>query len=305
MASATSHEFGDVGGRAEPVLVEGGPGDREGVVHADRLAGDLAPVAEDREVGREVGEAAGRRARRLEAVVLRHEEPGGPDRLDGGDPAVRHDERRLEAEAARDGCRHEEEDQPDVREDRRELRVLVPVSVEVGPSLRLLLPDPVARPPERTGDRLGVEPVGERPPGEPRVEVGVGLDHPDLVGRCPEAREPVDRADHDREEEDDEREAEPPGVEDGEGEAAIFLSFFSIFFTLNKKINKYLNFQIFFNKYKIQRKDIDLKVKKDSGLFFISKAVTVVQGVASFHLKTNHRHPIVEPILEIYKQLRD
>jgi hypothetical protein len=23
------------------------------------------------------------------------------------------------------------------------------------------------------------------------------------------------------------------------------------------------------------------------------------------HLKTNHRHPIVEPILEIYKQLRD
>lgn len=50
---------------------------------------------------------------------------------------------------------------------------------------------------------------------------------------------------------------------------------------------------------------IDLKVKKDSGLFFISKAVTVVPGVASFHLKTNHRHPIVEPILEIYKQLRD
>jgi phosphate starvation-inducible protein PhoH len=50
---------------------------------------------------------------------------------------------------------------------------------------------------------------------------------------------------------------------------------------------------------------IDLKQKKDSGLFFMSRAVTSVSGVASIHLKTNHRHPIVEPILEIYKQLRD
>jgi hypothetical protein len=37
----------------------------------------------------------------------------------------------------------------------------------------------------------------------------------------------------------------------------------------------------------------------------MSKAVTTVPGVALMHLKTNHRHPIVEPILEIYKQLRD
>jgi len=50
---------------------------------------------------------------------------------------------------------------------------------------------------------------------------------------------------------------------------------------------------------------IDLKIKKESGLFFMSKAVTTVPGVALMHLKTNHRHPIVEPILEIYKQLRD
>ena len=51
---------------------------------------------------------------------------------------------------------------------------------------------------------------------------------------------------------------------------------------------------------------IDLKQKKDSGLFFVSKAVSqAVEGVCHFHLKTNHRHPIVEPILEIYKTLRE
>ena len=50
---------------------------------------------------------------------------------------------------------------------------------------------------------------------------------------------------------------------------------------------------------------IDLKFKKDSGLYFVSKAVSSIDGVSHFHLKTNHRHPIVEPILEIYKTLRD
>jgi phosphate starvation-inducible PhoH-like protein len=51
---------------------------------------------------------------------------------------------------------------------------------------------------------------------------------------------------------------------------------------------------------------IDLKNKKDSGIFFFNKAIAgKVEGVGSFNLKTNHRHPIIEPILEIYKQLRD
>jgi phosphate starvation-inducible PhoH-like protein len=51
---------------------------------------------------------------------------------------------------------------------------------------------------------------------------------------------------------------------------------------------------------------IDLKNKKESGLFFFNKAIAgQVEGVASMHLKTNHRHPIIEPILNIYKQLRD
>ena len=50
----------------------------------------------------------------------------------------------------------------------------------------------------------------------------------------------------------------------------------------------------------------DLKNRKDSGLFFLNKAVAnSIPGIINMHLKTNHRHPIVEPILEIYKQLRD
>jgi len=51
---------------------------------------------------------------------------------------------------------------------------------------------------------------------------------------------------------------------------------------------------------------IDLRNRKESGLFFFNKAIAGhVKGVASVHLKTNHRHPILEPILEIYKTLRD
>jgi phosphate starvation-inducible PhoH-like protein len=51
---------------------------------------------------------------------------------------------------------------------------------------------------------------------------------------------------------------------------------------------------------------IDLKNKKESGLFFFTKAIAgQVPGVVSMHLKTNHRHPIIAPILEIYKTLRD
>jgi phosphate starvation-inducible PhoH-like protein len=50
---------------------------------------------------------------------------------------------------------------------------------------------------------------------------------------------------------------------------------------------------------------IDLKSRNESGMFFVNKAVAkAVEGVESFHLKTNHRHPIVEKVLEIYKQLK-
>lgn len=50
---------------------------------------------------------------------------------------------------------------------------------------------------------------------------------------------------------------------------------------------------------------IDLRDKKDSALIYLNKAVPgVVPGVKSINLKTNHRHPIVEDILNVYKQLR-
>ena len=48
----------------------------------------------------------------------------------------------------------------------------------------------------------------------------------------------------------------------------------------------------------------DLKDKKMSGLYFLNKAIAGhVPGTAAIHLKTNHRHEIVEPILAIYKEL--
>ena len=48
----------------------------------------------------------------------------------------------------------------------------------------------------------------------------------------------------------------------------------------------------------------DLKDRKMSGLYFINKAIAGhVPGTASVCLKTNHRHEIVEPILNIYKEL--
>jgi phosphate starvation-inducible protein PhoH len=48
----------------------------------------------------------------------------------------------------------------------------------------------------------------------------------------------------------------------------------------------------------------DLKERKMSGLYFLNKAIAGhVPGTAAIHLKTNHRHEIVEPILAIYKEL--
>jgi phosphate starvation-inducible PhoH-like protein len=47
----------------------------------------------------------------------------------------------------------------------------------------------------------------------------------------------------------------------------------------------------------------DLKERKMSGLYFLNKAVAGhIPGTAAVHLKTNHRHEIVEPILSIYKE---
>ena len=50
---------------------------------------------------------------------------------------------------------------------------------------------------------------------------------------------------------------------------------------------------------------VDLKNKKDSGFHFVCTNFKNVDGFEVVTLKTNHRDPIVEPLLEIYKQLSD
>jgi phosphate starvation-inducible PhoH-like protein len=51
---------------------------------------------------------------------------------------------------------------------------------------------------------------------------------------------------------------------------------------------------------------IDLRQKKESGIFFLVKGIAgKVNGIETMHLNTNHRHEIVAPVLEIYKQLRN
>lgn len=47
---------------------------------------------------------------------------------------------------------------------------------------------------------------------------------------------------------------------------------------------------------------IDLKNKKESGLDFMNTIAARVEGVKVISLKQNHRHPIVPPILDIYKE---
>jgi serine/threonine protein kinase HipA of HipAB toxin-antitoxin module len=47
---------------------------------------------------------------------------------------------------------------------------------------------------------------------------------------------------------------------------------------------------------------IDLKNKKESGLDFMNTIASRVEGVKVISLKQNHRHPIVPPILNIYKE---
>jgi len=49
---------------------------------------------------------------------------------------------------------------------------------------------------------------------------------------------------------------------------------------------------------------IDLRNKKDSGFDFICKHMKDIPGFNIITLKTNHRHPIVEPILSVFEQYR-
>jgi phosphate starvation-inducible protein PhoH len=50
---------------------------------------------------------------------------------------------------------------------------------------------------------------------------------------------------------------------------------------------------------------IDLKIRKDSGIDFFLRLEERVKGVKVMILKTNHRHEIVEEVLKIYSEYRD
>lgn len=49
----------------------------------------------------------------------------------------------------------------------------------------------------------------------------------------------------------------------------------------------------------------DLKNKKDSGFDFFLKLELAVRGVRVIHLEKNHRHTIVDPILDVFATYRD
>jgi phosphate starvation-inducible PhoH-like protein len=50
---------------------------------------------------------------------------------------------------------------------------------------------------------------------------------------------------------------------------------------------------------------IDLKDKKTSGFEFMCKHLKDVRGFNVVSLQKNHRHEIVDPILEVYKNYRN
>lgn len=50
---------------------------------------------------------------------------------------------------------------------------------------------------------------------------------------------------------------------------------------------------------------IDLKIRKESGLDFLNIIESRVEGVKIISLKKNHRHPIVPEILSVYTEYRD
>ena len=50
---------------------------------------------------------------------------------------------------------------------------------------------------------------------------------------------------------------------------------------------------------------IDLKDKRETGFSFLSRLEEHVEGFVTHSLERNHRHTIVSPLLEVYRQFRD
>ena len=204
--------------RPEPVLVEGVPADRQWLVHADRLACDLGAVLEDRQVGREVGRHAGLEAGRLEVEVLDQQQVLGADVLDGQRLALRDHQPLLVAEARRDGGGHEEQDQAEVREQRRELRVLVPVAIEVGRAVGGgLLADMEPSTADGARERRAADARQRGAIGQPRIEERLGLGDPHRGHVAPQPWRAIERAYDDRHDQDHEPDPEDRRLEDREG----------------------------------------------------------------------------------------
>ena len=103
--------------------------DDQRIVDADRLARDLLSIAIDGQVGPEVRERTVGTPGRLEAEVLDQHVAGRPDRLHGRGLRLADEDRRLEPEGPGHGPADEEQDEPEVGQQRGHLEVAVPVAV--------------------------------------------------------------------------------------------------------------------------------------------------------------------------------
>ena len=130
----------EVRGRAEAVLVERVAGDRQRVVDPDRLAGELEAVLVDRR-GRYVKSAKLPSARRgaSNPKFFTTSRPGVPIGWTVWRLAPGEQEPGLDAEPGRDRGRDEEQDEPGVGQQRRQLRPAVAVAVEVDRAVGLAL----------------------------------------------------------------------------------------------------------------------------------------------------------------------
>ncbi len=100
----------------------------------------------------------------------------------------------------------------------RHLHVLVAVPVEVARSIgRQRLPDTEVAAAHGRPHVVRHQPGGDhRPIGHARFVEGVRLPNPDMGRLAPQARRPVQRADHDRDDQERQQEGEPPRAEDAE-----------------------------------------------------------------------------------------
>ena len=150
---------------------------------------------------------AGLEAGRLEVEVLDQQQAGRADRLDRERLALGHDQALLVAEPRGDRRRDQEQDQAGVGEERRHLRVLVPVAVEVARAVVVgRLADPEAVPAQDGPDAVGAAtPVIAARSGSRGSKYGSGWSTRMSATPRHSLRRPVERADDDRDDEDGQR----------------------------------------------------------------------------------------------------